>query len=356
MGDAGFLDGCFTHGDAHGGAATLVSFHFVRFALFAVLLTVAGPLVHRVVAALFDLERDFKSVADHFDDVTSGLLYAYLVFTLGNYAHTLGWVTLVFYFVGLLGFCLLVELPFMRISIPSWRTWSVGAWAVNLAGLAAVVLAAVFHIRWAYKAAILQWYLPLFALATSTVWLTVFVKQLNNYCVDYCPNGLGIERQLRRLALVLCIWRDPDRAPSKRPDANAPTASRANDNGAPDTGTPIGSDIPLALLSGANGTASAGNAAGEQSCRERAGLLSREEKNAIISRKLEHLHYLNAEGGRPLPLYHYQLHLHHWQIFYILAFFTRFDRFASQACAGLVLGIFTQGISAYGFDPMMERT
>ncbi|KAJ2768731.1 hypothetical protein IWQ56_002828 [Coemansia nantahalensis] len=308
MGDAGFLDGCFIHGDAHGGAATLVSFHFVRFALFAVLLTVAGPLVHRVVAALFDLERDFKSVADHFDDVTSGLLYAYLVFTLGNYAHTLGWVTLVFYFVGLLGFCLLVELPFMRISIPSWRTWSVGAWAVNLAGLAAVVLAAVFHIRWAYKAAILQWYLPLFALATSTVWLTVFVKQLNNYCVDYCPNGLGIERQLRRLALVLCIWRDPDRAPS------------------------------------------------EQSCRERAGLLSREEKNAIISRKLEHLHYLNAEGGRPLPLYHYQLHLHHWQIFYILAFFTRFDRFASQACAGLVLGIFTQGISAYGFDPMMERT
>ncbi|KAJ2694075.1 hypothetical protein H4R19_005948 [Coemansia spiralis] len=352
MSDSGFLGGCYVHGDAHDGAATLVSFHFARFAVFAVMLTVAGPLVHRVVAALFDLERDFKSVADHFDDVTNGLLYAYLVFTLGNYAHTLGWVTGVFYFVGLLGYCMLVEVPFLRISIPGWRTWSAGAWAVNLAGVAVVVVAAVFHIRWAYKADILQWYLPLFVLATATVWLTVLVKRLQNYCVDNCPDGLGIERHLRKLALVLCIWRDPGGATRKPPDTSAATAGRADSDSPPDTGSPTGNDIPLVPLTSSGG---ADGANARPSCRDRAGLLSHEEKKAIIARKLQHLHYLNVRCGRPLPLHHYQLHLHHWQIFYILAFFTRFDHFASKACAGIVLGIVTQGSSAYGFDPMMER-
>jgi len=45
----------------------------------------------------------------------------------------------------------------------------------------------------------------------------------------------------------------------------------------------------------------------------------------------------------------YAFHLHHWQIFYVLAFFTRFDDVASQICAGLVLGIYGQGVAQYGY-------
>ncbi|KAJ1910030.1 hypothetical protein IWQ60_010869 [Tieghemiomyces parasiticus] len=49
----------------------------------------------------------------------------------------------------------------------------------------------------------------------------------------------------------------------------------------------------------------------------------------------------------------FSVHLHHWQIFYILAFFTRFPHTVSQISAGLVLGIFTHGGAAYGFDSLL---
>ncbi|KAI9593890.1 hypothetical protein BDF19DRAFT_415143 [Syncephalis fuscata] len=48
------------------------------------------------------------------------------------------------------------------------------------------------------------------------------------------------------------------------------------------------------------------------------------------------------------------VHIHHWQIFLILAFFTRFQDIVSQVSAGLVLACFMQGGIAYGFDAMLE--
>jgi len=48
-------------------------------------------------------------------------------------------------------------------------------------------------------------------------------------------------------------------------------------------------------------------------------------------------------------------HLHHWQIFYYLAFFTRFSNPVSQICAGLVIGIMMHGVSAYGFHDLLEE-
>ncbi|RIB07405.1 hypothetical protein C2G38_2046025 [Gigaspora rosea] len=40
------------------------------------------------------------------------------------------------------------------------------------------------------------------------------------------------------------------------------------------------------------------------------------------------------------------VHIHHWQIFYVLAFFTRFDDPVSRVAGGIVLGIYTQGMIA----------
>ncbi|CAG8792331.1 5398_t:CDS:2 [Gigaspora margarita] len=50
------------------------------------------------------------------------------------------------------------------------------------------------------------------------------------------------------------------------------------------------------------------------------------------------------------------VHIHHWQIFYVLAFFTRFDDPVSRVGGGIVLGIYTQGMIAYGPDSfLIER-
>lgn len=43
---------------------------------------------------------------------------------------------------------------------------------------------------------------------------------------------------------------------------------------------------------------------------------------------------------------HVAIHLHHWQIFYVLAFFTRFNHPVSQIGAGLVLACYMEGICA----------
>lgn len=40
------------------------------------------------------------------------------------------------------------------------------------------------------------------------------------------------------------------------------------------------------------------------------------------------------------------IHLHHWQIFYVLAFFTRFDHIVSQIGAGIVLACYMEGVCA----------
>ncbi|KAJ2488811.1 hypothetical protein IWW37_004515 [Coemansia sp. RSA 2050] len=388
--DHGFVDGCYIKNDAYNGAATLVSFHLLRYALFTLMLLVVGPFVFRVVAAFFDLERDFKSIADHFDDVTGGLMYTYILFTLGNYSHTFGWVTASFYFVGLLAYSGLAWLPFMGVSIPGWRSWSKEAWLVNSAGLVLALIGAGFHIRWASQTGILQWYLPLFVLASASLWSPLFVKWLHHYCIDNYPEGLGIERRSRRAALSIFISRsgairrkyqveEENQLAVLRMRAEQYAATRAlpvtrqsgsstddNDNGrCGSLSTSIGdrpvatqrsSDVGTPMLYANNShSASRLNMPNEPAAQPRATTLTHAQKQEMIERKLQHRYYLNARPDGSLPLHRYQLHLHHWQIFYTLAFFTRFDDFASRACAGIVLGIFTHGHAAFGLDPLMER-
>ncbi|KAF9405571.1 hypothetical protein BGZ94_003473 [Podila epigama] len=48
-------------------------------------------------------------------------------------------------------------------------------------------------------------------------------------------------------------------------------------------------------------------------------------------------------------------HPHHWQLFYALAFFTRFDHWVSRVGGGITLGCYMQGIMAYGYDYLIEE-
>ncbi|OMH85465.1 hypothetical protein AX774_g955 [Zancudomyces culisetae] len=64
--------------------------------------------------------------------------------------------------------------------------------------------------------------------------------------------------------------------------------------------------------------------------------------------------YLSFSAANPAGKVKYMVHIHHWQLFYILAFFTRFPTTVSRICAGLVLGIYTQGCVAYGHGEILE--
>ncbi|KAJ2793462.1 hypothetical protein H4R20_006534, partial [Coemansia guatemalensis] len=242
------------------------------------------------------------------------------MFTLGNYAHTFNWVTLVFYFVGVFAYSALVEVPFLRVSLNGWRTWSRGAWAVMLTGFAAVLLAAGFHIRWAYKADMLQWYLPLFVLATASVWLTIFVKRLHEYCVRNCPQGLGMERFLRRMALTLFIWRSEIKREKSHGSDDVElhgVSERASpyNNGSGHNDDALCHGVEIAptnvvrgdseLHSSRSQSEAMGTAMGKDASdsppdlpeqplhQQQSKRLTREQKKATINEQLEHPHYLN---------------------------------------------------------------
>ncbi|CAO3671294.1 unnamed protein product [Rhizopus stolonifer] len=74
--------------------------------------------------------------------------------------------------------------------------------------------------------------------------------------------------------------------------------------------------------------------------------LARPKKNADG----EEANYGASENNKEIPHNPYSntvsIHIHHWQIFYVLAFFTRFTHPASQVAAGIVLACYMQGICA----------
>ncbi|KAJ1679482.1 hypothetical protein EV182_001956, partial [Spiromyces aspiralis] len=382
----------------------------------------------------FDLERHYKSVVHYFNDTTNNLVYSFVLFTLGNYSHTFNWVTVVFFAAGLLGYTLLVELPFLKVSLPTWRTWGLGAWLVHLGAAALVVLAAVWHIKWAADAGFVGWYLGLFALATATIWGTVLVNALNSWHVSRFPGGSGLDIAWRRVVIAMttrpsrcsthqrqsrripppCMESTP-RLHSEPPytrinsehrlgsaqlqrqlhsqpadslvaactDAASPTTAvapalsfplRKGKDSLSDQGSTIStrsaastrSDIPLNEIdttapstsnSGCHYHSALATPTGTDGSEmaPAAGLssLARSLRLSSIPISRCYPHYLNYPNYRCVPRAHFHVHIHHWQLFYIFAFFTRFDTFASRLCAGIVLGIYVHGIAAYGFDPML---
>lgn len=47
-------------------------------------------------------------------------------------------------------------------------------------------------------------------------------------------------------------------------------------------------------------------------------------------------------------------HPHHWAIFYVLGFITRFDDPISNITAGIVVGSYMHGVASYGYGELLE--
>ncbi|KAI7897749.1 uncharacterized protein BX663DRAFT_527416 [Cokeromyces recurvatus] len=78
-------------------------------------------------------------------------------------------------------------------------------------------------------------------------------------------------------------------------------------------------------------------------------LLIKETNTPILSHKWRQHQEDQSTSHRKVSL-----HIHHWQIFYTLAFYTRFMHPISQVASGIVLACYMQGIYAYGYDPLVN--
>ncbi|KAJ1985006.1 hypothetical protein H4R33_004186 [Dimargaris cristalligena] len=419
----GFTESCFVRDSPD----ALVSFDSVRFIEFLVLVVVVGPITYRWVAWLYNWERDAKSWVDHFHDTAEGIGYSFVVFVLGNYAHTMSWWTVLGYFIGLFGWSLLGELSFMKVSLPTWRTWSMGAWIVHLLAVAIVVTLGVFHCLWAFQHQIFwPWYLWGLVVATSFIWVGASVsicerRYLIPRRVEKCnpifraqPIGLNSQPTVRSAVSVSSssAWLPPhllqDPVVAVPPPAAAPSVmdvtppewannvaalqselslAEANQQldpklrNAPNVDPPdseeLSSDSSTASGSMARLRPVSSNGESQLTDHRPGGATSslsssaaphrprRQSPQTALARlwsaidPLRNLTERRREDKARFSLepslrQTYCVHLHHWQIFYILAFFTRFPTTVSQICAGLVLGIFTHGGAAYGFDSLLE--
>ncbi|KAJ1985151.1 hypothetical protein H4R34_000228 [Dimargaris verticillata] len=376
MDDSGtlpFADACFFPEVTD----TLLSFRSVQFIEFLVLVVVAGPTVYRALAWLYDWERDPKSWVHHFQDTAQGIAYGFLVFVLGNYSHTLSWWTVLGYFIGLIGWSLLGELPFLKVSLPTWRTWSMGAWLVHLAAVGIVLALAVVHCVWAFHEGIFwPWYLWGLVVALSFIWVGAAVSMCEKRWV--IPHRIHSYQEHR-----------PTQSPThcRPPHAPAPLRSTASLDAYSSDDAML---VAEADARGRLGTHSAPAGASGFPNQSTHSFDSADDNSNPSAVPLQETNTLTGMSplDRPLPatkfgqwwyyidpvrrwsiqrsranrdpparvlLQCFTVHLHHWQIFYILAFFTRFTHTISQISAGLVLGIYTQGSAAYGFDPLLEE-
>ncbi|RKP05256.1 hypothetical protein THASP1DRAFT_32906 [Thamnocephalis sphaerospora] len=406
----------------------LASFHPHTYVVFATTVVLAGYALYSAWIRWAKWEYKKKTAADHYTDVMQALCYTLVVFTFGGYSHTFGWPMLLAYYAGLWLYGLLVEVPFLRISLPSWRTWSRPAWAVMITAFLLICGLAAYHIVLAAHLGILwPWYLGLFLVAWAVLllgiglamvdrrwWAKRRVQRLRmrlertaNASVDRsvangeenAPASRGLDDHAAHVhtgepgrryltdepceaSLVASLPADDslggavsshrrstsrDMGPSAEPQPPSHQQVLSSSVNAPmppkdAAGTTVSQRRSRHAASGPGTTAVTAvtaTATPSHLVDTRAEVEPRtasleslsssgaDERDAVLtSQDLGEIAEKLLAGLR--------VHVHHWQIFFILAFFTRFQDVVSQISAGLVLACFMQGGIAYGFDSMLE--
>ncbi|KAJ1970268.1 hypothetical protein H4R35_005953 [Dimargaris xerosporica] len=367
-GTLSFADACYFPNANN----TLLSFRSVQFIEFLVLVIVAGPAVYRALAWLYDWERDPKSWVHHFQDTAQGIGYGFIVFVLGNYSHTLSWWTVLGYFIGLIGWSLLGELPFMKVSLPTWRTWTMGAWLVHLLAVAIVLALAAVHCVWAFREDIFwPWYLWGLVVALSFIWVGAAVTICEKRW--FIPRRIHLYQQHQQARISTCPQL-PHTSATLRPAASLDTYSSDDAMlvAEVDVRGRLGAHSAPAGMPGLSNQSTTHSYDSSDDNGDPSAIPLQEtcaSTRPLPATKVGQWWYYvdpvrhwvtrraraNCDPPARELVQCFTVHLHHWQIFYVLAFFTRFPHTISQLCAGLVLGIYTQGSAAYGFDPLLEE-
>ncbi|KAF9387648.1 hypothetical protein CPC16_006922 [Podila verticillata] len=378
---------------------------FIYFMLATVLIPYPTYIV---VSTIFNWEHRKKRPARHYQDLMQAASYGVIVFIFGNYAQTLNWITILAFWITWPSYSLIAELDFAKTSLPSWKTWPFGMYALFAGATALVLIFAAYHIYLGY---LLTKTVPGFVGYYLLGLLIPFILTFLGYAAYKQQNldALGLSKvynwilSLQYKQSVASARRKANKqkkleaAKAKQIDAAAASASASGASHGPDAGTvpssgsqehssstaflppnSVATSVHVVSRSGShehlimNPTTTTTSSTLDPNVFARpstphslppnATLVVIDTQPASPVTELQVVQEENTEVTiQPYQPYVWSVdvqahfHPHHWQLFYMLAFFTRFDHWVSRVGGGIVLGCYMQGIMAYGYDYLIEE-
>lgn len=317
------------------------SFDPIMFIYF-MLATVLIPYpVYVFVATVFNWEHRTKRPARHYQDVLHATSYGLIVFIFGNYAQTLNWVTILAFWITWPSYSMIAELDFAKTSLPSWKTWPFGMYALFAGATAVVLVFAGYHI---YLGVLLNRTVPGFlGYYLLGLLIPVFLTLIGYACLKQQNKDIFGLSKLYNWMLHL-QWRREAYVTKKKFEKQQKLAAAKQKTIDPPAPSPaIGESTGVQLHQSQQQPA-------EQQPQHPATADALEvmapEAQVVIQP------YAPYVWSAAIPGF---FHPHHWQLFYALAFFTRFDHWVSRVGGGITLGCYMQGIMAYGFDYLIEE-
>ncbi|KAF9211512.1 hypothetical protein BGZ59_007960 [Podila verticillata] len=306
---------------------------FIYFMLATVLIPYPTYIV---VSTIFNWEHRKKRPARHYQDLMQAASYGVIVFIFGNYAQTLNWITILAFWITWPSYSLIAELDFAKTSLPSWKTWPFGMYALFAGATALVLIFASYHIYLGY---LLTKTVPGFVGYYLLGLLIPFILTFLGYAAYKQQNldALGLSKvynwilSLQYKQSVASARRKANKqkkleaAKAKQIDAAAASASASGASHGPDA--VVIDTQPASPVTELQ-------------------VVQEENTEVTIQPYQPYVWSVDVQA---------HFHPHHWQLFYMLAFFTRFDHWVSRVGGGIVLGCYMQGIMAYGYDYLIEE-
>ncbi|KAG0348105.1 hypothetical protein BG004_006080 [Podila humilis] len=412
--------------------------------IYFMLATVLIPYpTYVLVATIFNWEHRKKRPARHFQDLMQGASYGVIVFIFGNYAQTLNWITILAFWITWPCYSLIAEFEFAKTSLPSWKTWPFGMYALFAGATALVLTFAAYHIYLGYLltktvpgfvgyyllgllipliltllgyAAYKQQNLDAFGLSKVYNWML---------SLQYKQSVASARRKQKKLAAIkakqiaAAVAAASPTTPAATSSSTAPSAVAAGgSDSVPDAGRvhqpSNGADLETSHArssfsqpnnnSGGGVVATTTSAHSINRAKSHEQLLLKSPSTIHISTSYPNIPSYGATAMIAVPatlppsihdttlvvidtqpdspstdlqiaesdaavattIQPYEpyvwsvgtpahFHPHHWQLFYMLAFFTRFDHWVSRVGGGIVLGCYMQGVMAYGYDVLVEE-
>ncbi|KAF9933099.1 hypothetical protein FBU30_006600 [Linnemannia zychae] len=357
------------------------SFDPIMFIYF-MLATVLIPYpVYVFVATVFNWEHRAKRPARHYQDLLHATSYGVIVFIFGNYAQTLNWITILAFWITWPSYSLIAELDFAKTSLPSWKSWPFGMYVLFAGATAVVLVFAGYHIYLGY---LLNKTVPGFlGYYLLGLLIPVILTMIGYGCLKQQNKDIFGLSKLYNWMLNL-RWRREAYISRKNFEKQQKNNAANHKTIDPPTSPAIEETSGVQLQQQATGTVTVQVESEQQNGSQHVSRTGSHDhlvytQNALQQDNNKFL-FLTTEQQRssaadvleamsPRPQFSIQpynpyvwsaaipgyFHPHHWQLFYTLSFFTRFDHWVSRVGGGITLACYMQGIMAYGYDYLIEE-